>query len=117
MPAPDGGNLTDCAPFIKSGVDKMREIKMRLIAAITLCLALAGAGLAQTKPASDALQSKVDERLAGLVKANQFSGSVLVARAGQVLVSKGYGMANLEDETPNTPETKFRLGSITKQFT
>ena len=44
-------------------------------------------------------------------------GSVLVARDGQVLFSKGYGMANLEWEVHNSPSTKFRLGSITKQFT
>ncbi|MBF2004367.1 MAG: serine hydrolase [Chlorogloeopsis fritschii C42_A2020_084] len=46
-----------------------------------------------------------------------FMGSVLVARAGEVLLSAGYGMANLEHNVPNTPQTKFRLGSITKQFT
>jgi CubicO group peptidase (beta-lactamase class C family) len=44
-------------------------------------------------------------------------GSVLVARAGQVLLSCGYGMANLEHTVTNTPQTKFRLGSVTKQFT
>lgn len=44
-------------------------------------------------------------------------GSVLVARDGQVLFSKGYGMANLEWDFHNSPSTKFRLGSITKQFT
>jgi CubicO group peptidase (beta-lactamase class C family) len=50
--------------------------------------------------------------------ANQsFMGSVLVARGSQVLLSKGYGSANLEWGIPNSPSTKFRLGSITKQFT
>jgi CubicO group peptidase (beta-lactamase class C family) len=44
-------------------------------------------------------------------------GSVLVARDGKVVFSKGYGMANLEFDIPNTPNTKFRLGSVTKQFT
>jgi len=46
-----------------------------------------------------------------------FIGSVLVARAGEVLLSQGYGMANLEHGVANTPQTKFRLGSVTKQFT
>jgi CubicO group peptidase (beta-lactamase class C family) len=46
-----------------------------------------------------------------------FMGSLLVARDGQVLISRGYGSANLEWTIPNTPATKFRLGSITKQFT
>ena len=47
----------------------------------------------------------------------QFMGTVLVARDGKVLLSKGYGSANLEWDVPNSPATKFRLGSITKQFT
>ena len=44
-------------------------------------------------------------------------GTVLVARGQEVLYSKGYGSANLEWDVPNTPNTKFRLGSVTKQFT
>ena len=42
---------------------------------------------------------------------------MLVARDAQVLFSKGYGSANLEWNVPNAPNTKFRLGSVTKQFT
>src|SRR6266853_1671927 len=49
--------------------------------------------------------------------AGQFMGSVLVARDGRVLLSKGYGEADLDWKVPNSPTTKFRLGSITKQFT
>jgi CubicO group peptidase (beta-lactamase class C family) len=44
-------------------------------------------------------------------------GTVLVARDGEVLLSEGFGFANLEWRIPNTPVTKFRLGSVTKQFT
>jgi len=47
----------------------------------------------------------------------QFMGSVLVAQGADLLLSKGYGSANLEWDVPNSPSTKFRLGSITKQFT
>ena len=63
------------------------------------------------------LTSKVEEYMAARVKRDHFSGTVLIARDGQVLFSQGYGMANLEHDVPNTPQTKFRLGSITKQFT
>jgi CubicO group peptidase (beta-lactamase class C family) len=50
--------------------------------------------------------------------ANQrFMGAVLVAKGTEVVLTKGYGSANLEWEVPNSPATKFRLGSITKQFT
>jgi len=51
------------------------------------------------------------------VSAGTFMGTVLVARDGAVVLDKAYGMANLELEVPNTTATKFRLGSITKQFT
>ena len=51
------------------------------------------------------------------VGAKSFAGTVLVARGTDVVLSKGYGAANLEWEIPNTPATKFRLGSVTKQFT
>src|SRR5215469_1239873 len=52
-----------------------------------------------------------------IAKKNDFMGSVLVAKGGNVLLKKGYGMANVELDVPNAPNTKFRLGSITKQFT
>ncbi len=42
---------------------------------------------------------------------------VLVAQNGQVLYEKGFGLANLKKDIPITPETEFRIGSITKQFT
>jgi CubicO group peptidase (beta-lactamase class C family) len=44
------------------------------------------------------------------------SGSVLVAHNGMVF-AKGYGLADKETRIPNTPQTRFRLGSVTKQFT
>lgn len=51
------------------------------------------------------------------VSHKQFMGSVLVARDKTVLFEKGFGSANLEWDIPNSPTTKFRLGSLTKQFT
>ncbi len=45
------------------------------------------------------------------------AGSVLVARDGKVIHAAGYGLANREHEVPNGTKTKFRLGSISKQFT
>jgi CubicO group peptidase (beta-lactamase class C family) len=62
------------------------------------------------------LTSKFDEYLSAAAKQG-VTGSALVAKDGKVIFSKGYGMANDEWDIPNTPQTKFRLGSITKQFT
>jgi CubicO group peptidase (beta-lactamase class C family) len=42
---------------------------------------------------------------------------VLVARNGEILISKGYGLADRDKNLPNTPQTRERLGSVTKQFT
>ena len=42
---------------------------------------------------------------------------VLMARNGEVLVSKSCGLANLKDKIPCLPHTNFRLASLTKQFT
>lgn len=66
---------------------------------------------------SDEAATKIDEYLAACVEAEQFNGAVLVHRGDEQLVCRGFGMANFEHEVPNAPETKFRLGSVTKQFT
>ncbi|MEO7984225.1 MAG: serine hydrolase [Bacteroidota bacterium] len=46
-----------------------------------------------------------------------FSGVVLVMQQNKPLLRKGYGLADQEWNIPNTAETKFRIGSVTKQFT
>src|ERR1041385_1517299 len=61
--------------------------------------------------------ARMDQIVQSYVSNHQFMGTVLVAKGNQVLFSKGYGSANLDWNIPNTPNTKFRLGSITKQFT
>lgn len=60
---------------------------------------------------------KVDEYVNAYVSQNKFMGSILIAKGGKIVMEKGYGMASLELDVPNTPQTKFRLGSVTKQFT
>jgi CubicO group peptidase (beta-lactamase class C family) len=65
----------------------------------------------------DGLTAQVDAYLAPLVADGKFSGSVLLARDGEVLARKAYGLANRELDVPTTPQTKFRIGSLTKQFT
>jgi CubicO group peptidase (beta-lactamase class C family) len=46
-----------------------------------------------------------------------FSGAILVARDGKILISRGYGMADWEQQIPNTAQTHFRLASLTKPIT
>jgi CubicO group peptidase (beta-lactamase class C family) len=81
-----------------------------MISRIVVFFLLAVAALAQDT-------ARMDQLVQSYGANRQFMGSVLVARGSEVLFSKGYGSANLEWGIPNSPSTKFRLGSITKQFT
>jgi CubicO group peptidase (beta-lactamase class C family) len=81
--------------------------------ALALALVFAsGAATAQSDAAA-----KMDAVAKAYAEKKGFMGSVLVAKSGTVLFEKSYGMADLEWDVPNTPDAKFRLGSITKQFT
>lgn len=64
-----------------------------------------------------AVGAAVDRYLATVFDGQPFSGAVLVAQGNTVLLRKGYGLADREQGIPNTPETRFRLGSVTKPFT
>jgi CubicO group peptidase (beta-lactamase class C family) len=70
---------------------------------------------------AQAQDSDLPARLAAFMQAhaevNGFSGAVLVEQDGKPLLRQGYGLANAEWRIPNTPETVFRLGSITKSYT
>ncbi len=57
------------------------------------------------------------EVLAPHLEAKAFSGSILVAKDGVPVWRESFGAADREWEVANTADTKFRLGSITKQFT
>ena len=63
------------------------------------------------------LETQVDTYLRPYLDLGGFNGSVLIAKGGRVLLSKGYGMANYELNVINTPQTKFHLGSVSKTFT
>ena len=96
----------------------------RLLAGISLLLmiALILAACANTNTGSPPAQNQpfatqADNFLTNEVNAHRFSGSVLVARDGEILFSKGYSMADWTRQVPNTPHTKFRVASINKQFT
>jgi CubicO group peptidase (beta-lactamase class C family) len=87
------------------------RICLRALALTLLFVAMQAAALAQDKVA------KIDQLLSLHAKYGQFNGAVLVADNGKVIYKKGFGLANMEWNIPNAPDTKFRLGSITKQFT
>jgi D-alanyl-D-alanine carboxypeptidase len=65
---------------------------------------------------ADALAA-LTARAGDLAKKDEFSGVVLVARHGKVLLQKAWGLANRQTGTPVTLDTRFRLGSMNKMFT
>lgn len=72
---------------------------------------------AEAPPSAAAFDAKAEALIGGYVKDGRFSGAVLVARDGQPILREGFGLADREWDAPVTPDTEFRLGSITKQFT
>lgn len=62
------------------------------------------------------LPAEVDSYVEKLVEEG-FSGAVLVAEEGDVLVHEGYGLSDIADDTPVTADTVFLMGSVSKQFT
>ncbi len=90
-----------------------------LVVVLSACNSTAIPILPTAVPTKDlnALAAELD---AFVQKSNQdgvFDGAILVAQDGQVILSRGYGYADRFKQIPNTAETKFRLASITKQFT
>ena len=86
-----------------------------LLSVVILCLA--SPSVVSPKQSADNLTAKAAAYMEELQHLGGFSGIVLLARDGKILFARAYGMANLEHDVPNTVDTKFRLGSITKQFT
>ena len=66
---------------------------------------------------SQSLSEKIDAYISSYVNTNDFSGCVLVTRNDSILFSECYGKANFSFNIDNTIETKFKIGSISKQFT
>lgn len=60
---------------------------------------------------------KITDYLDRLNAAGNVTASILVAKGNDILLSKGYGMADEDENIANTPQTRFRIGSNTKQFT
>lgn len=91
-----------------------KQTRTLVIGALILVSAQ-GIAFSQTATANKA--KKIDEVMSLANKYRLFNGAVMVAEDGKVIYKKGHGLANMEWNIPNTPDTKFRLGSITKQFT
>ncbi len=93
----------------------MNTISKWTAAAIVGALTIAMAPAA--KKTEKEVIAALEKEMAAQVKADEFSGVVLLAKDGRPVFRKAYGMADLGHKVPNTPETKFNVGSINKMFT
>lgn len=84
-------------------------MKLRLTVVVLL--------LFSTAFAADDPATQIDRLLTSYYDLGLLNGAVLVADHGQVIYEKGFGYANMEWQVPNTPDTKFRIASVTKTFT
>jgi len=89
----------------------MKKINSKLFLLLSVLVFSSQTILPQTK--AEKIESLVNE----YYKFKVFNGSALVAEGGKVIFKKGFGLANMEWNIPNTTDTKFRVGSVTKQFT
>lgn len=101
--------------MIRQITSQTRTLAMSVAVCTMILFGLQGNVAAQSSTQTKA--AKIDEVVTAANKHRLFNGSVLVAENGKVIYKKGLGKANMEWDIPNTPDTKFRLGSITKQFT
>lgn len=80
-----------------------------------LCLLFLAPPVLAAAPPPD-LAEKADAYMRARVAVNKFNGTVLIGLESKPLFARGYGFANIEHEVPNTPKTKFRIASVSKQF-
>ncbi|MGB2702780.1 MAG: serine hydrolase domain-containing protein, partial [Chitinophagaceae bacterium] len=59
----------------------------------------------------------VDNYMQAELKVKEYNGAVLIVKKGKPIYQKAFGLADREWNVLNTVKTKFRIGSITKQFT
>jgi CubicO group peptidase (beta-lactamase class C family) len=88
--------------------------KLSLFLLLLLLPAILPSIAADTPPDAAA---KIDKLMSAYADCCAFTGTVLVSDHDKVILEKGYGYADREWNIPNTPDAKFRIGSITKQFT
>src|SRR5579871_6037104 len=94
----------------------MSRSRFALVVVCVCTLAGVVPGVAQSKDEA-ATKARLEQIANSYTPQNAFMGTVLVVERDHVLLDKGYGMASLEWQVPNSPDAKFRLGSLTKQFT
>ena len=88
------------------------KINLQILFVTTVILLVSSSiDLAQSKV------RKIDSVLRKYNEYGQFNGMALVAERGEIIYKEAFGFANFEWQIPNSLDTKFRIGSVTKSFT
>ena len=98
----------------------MRHSLKLVLIHVAFGILLTACGLLQAPTATPIPQKTIrdiDACIADLTTQEAFSGAVLIAQGDDVLLSTAYGLADVEKNIPNTPQTRYRIASLTKQFT
>lgn len=98
----------------------MRALVLGTIIALLVAMQASaqGAGTLQTTATLDAgTVAKIDAMFSDVTKIDSPGYALGVIKDGHLIFAKGYGIANLEDRVPITPDTVFHLASLSKQFT
>ncbi|HYH82172.1 MAG TPA: serine hydrolase domain-containing protein [Longimicrobium sp.] len=90
---------------------------MRFSIVIALAAGLLGGVAHAQAPASAEAAARVDGAFARWSSRETAGCAVAVGRNGETVLSRAYGMADLEHDAANSPETVFEAGSVAKQFT
>ena len=96
---------------------RIRHLLLIPLALFAAPAAAALALLAAPAPAQSDPVARVDSIFAAFNSPQSAGCAVGVAQNGRTVLSRAYGSANLEHDIPNTPETVFEAGSVSKQFT
>lgn len=104
------------------GLSPRRRRAFRLIAVSVALIVVASfvylyPTLTAKPPVKAGPTTAIDHFISTQAQQQRFSGTVLIAQDGKVLLDKGYGWADKDQRLLNQPTTRFRIASITKQFT
>lgn len=91
--------------------------KSFLVVLLMRTISLFSQALASDVESAEVLEGKAHKLLQEFYKQGKFRGTVLVAKEDEVLFEGSYGLSNIEARSPNRAVTKFRIASLTKQFT
>src|SRR5215831_8207680 len=87
------------------------------ISAAACALGAAALAAAEARQVQDKTAAAVDELFADYTKAGSPGCALAVYRDGKIILTKGYGLANIEEHVSITPQSVFDIGSTSKQFT